>query len=84
MFMTSTSLILRVNIRYITIFDNSCSQTLFRLTTLEIYWKWIYVVCQCEHPFLQDINYMQVVDGKLSQTCYLVALDSCYKTFCKR
>uniref|UniRef100_A0ACD5WFQ3 Uncharacterized protein n=1 Tax=Avena sativa TaxID=4498 RepID=A0ACD5WFQ3_AVESA len=25
-----------------------------------------------------------VVDGKLSQTCYLMALDSCYNTFCKR
>ncbi|XP_062074180.1 hydroxymethylglutaryl-CoA synthase [Humulus lupulus] len=25
-----------------------------------------------------------VVDGKLSQTCYLVALDSCYKQLCKK
>ncbi|PIN11997.1 Hydroxymethylglutaryl-CoA synthase [Handroanthus impetiginosus] len=25
-----------------------------------------------------------VVDGKLSQTCYLMALDSCYKTFCNK
>lgn len=25
-----------------------------------------------------------VVDGKLSQTCYLMALDSCYKRFCER
>ncbi|KAJ4954837.1 hypothetical protein NE237_011620 [Protea cynaroides] len=25
-----------------------------------------------------------VVDGKLSQTCYLMALDSCYKRFCDR
>ncbi|XP_027085226.1 hydroxymethylglutaryl-CoA synthase-like isoform X1 [Coffea arabica] len=25
-----------------------------------------------------------VVDGKLSQTCYLMALDSCYKTFCHK
>ncbi|GAB2274031.1 hypothetical protein Dimus_008800 [Dionaea muscipula] len=25
-----------------------------------------------------------VVDGKLSQTCYLVALDSCYKRFCSK
>ncbi|KAI8546403.1 hypothetical protein RHMOL_Rhmol07G0114500 [Rhododendron molle] len=25
-----------------------------------------------------------VVDGKLSQTCYLMALDSCYKSFCKK
>ncbi|KQK23961.1 hydroxymethylglutaryl-CoA synthase isoform X1 [Brachypodium distachyon] len=25
-----------------------------------------------------------VVDGKLSQTCYLMALDSCYNTFCKK
>ncbi|KAF3789706.1 Hydroxymethylglutaryl-CoA synthase [Nymphaea thermarum] len=25
-----------------------------------------------------------VVDGKLSQTCYLMALDSCYKTFCSK
>ncbi|KAJ6341881.1 hypothetical protein OIU78_009930 [Salix suchowensis] len=25
-----------------------------------------------------------VVDGKLSQTCYLMALDSCYKTFCAK
>nr|AEC13715.1 hydroxymethylglutaryl-CoA synthase [Catharanthus roseus] len=25
-----------------------------------------------------------VVDGKLSQTCYLMALDSCYKTFCRK
>ncbi|XP_048320179.1 hydroxymethylglutaryl-CoA synthase [Ziziphus jujuba] len=25
-----------------------------------------------------------VVDGKLSQTCYLLALDSCYKQFCKK
>ncbi|KDP25525.1 hypothetical protein JCGZ_20681 [Jatropha curcas] len=25
-----------------------------------------------------------VVDGKLSQTCYLMALDSCYKNFCAK
>ncbi|KAJ6840496.1 hydroxymethylglutaryl-CoA synthase [Iris pallida] len=25
-----------------------------------------------------------VVDGKLSQTCYLMALDSCYKRFCSK
>ncbi|KAF8412337.1 hypothetical protein HHK36_000299 [Tetracentron sinense] len=25
-----------------------------------------------------------VVDGKLSQTCYLMALDSCYKRFCNK
>ncbi|GJN09292.1 hypothetical protein PR202_ga27288 [Eleusine coracana subsp. coracana] len=25
-----------------------------------------------------------VVDGKLSQTCYLMALDSCYNVFCKK
>ncbi|KAI4347486.1 hypothetical protein L6164_008296 [Bauhinia variegata] len=25
-----------------------------------------------------------VVDGKLSQTCYLMALDSCYKRFCEK
>ncbi|KAK2983943.1 hypothetical protein RJ640_018802 [Escallonia rubra] len=25
-----------------------------------------------------------VVDGKLSQTCYLMALDSCYKIFCEK
>ncbi|MED6207454.1 hypothetical protein PIB30_035933 [Stylosanthes scabra] len=25
-----------------------------------------------------------VVDGKLSQTCYLMALDSCYKVFCEK
>nr|GMD98196.1 hydroxymethylglutaryl-CoA synthase-like [Ipomoea batatas] len=25
-----------------------------------------------------------VVDGKLSQTCYLMALDSCYKTLCSK
>ncbi|KAK6117109.1 hypothetical protein DH2020_049154 [Rehmannia glutinosa] len=25
-----------------------------------------------------------VVDGKLSQTCYLMALDSCYKSFCNK
>ncbi|GAY41276.1 hypothetical protein CUMW_058170 [Citrus unshiu] len=25
-----------------------------------------------------------VVDGKLSQTCYLMALDSCYKYFCQK
>ncbi|KAK6158094.1 hypothetical protein DH2020_005408 [Rehmannia glutinosa] len=25
-----------------------------------------------------------VVDGKLSQTCYLMALDSCYKSFCDK
>lgn len=25
-----------------------------------------------------------VVDGKLSQTCYLTAVDSCYKTFCNK
>ncbi|KAG5557131.1 hypothetical protein RHGRI_007412 [Rhododendron griersonianum] len=25
-----------------------------------------------------------VVDGKLSQTCHLMALDSCYKSFCKK
>ncbi|KAB8111376.1 hypothetical protein EE612_049013 [Oryza sativa] len=25
-----------------------------------------------------------VVDGKLSQTCYLMALDSCYRQFCKK
>ncbi|KAK8483804.1 hypothetical protein V6N13_021597 [Hibiscus sabdariffa] len=25
-----------------------------------------------------------VVDGKLSQTCYLMALDSCYKSFCHK
>ncbi|CAJ1952606.1 unnamed protein product [Sphenostylis stenocarpa] len=25
-----------------------------------------------------------VVDGKLSQTCYLMALDSCYQIFCKK
>ncbi|XP_061361106.1 hydroxymethylglutaryl-CoA synthase-like isoform X2 [Gastrolobium bilobum] len=25
-----------------------------------------------------------VVDGKLSQTCYLMALDSCYKLFCEK
>ncbi|XP_010533729.1 PREDICTED: hydroxymethylglutaryl-CoA synthase-like [Tarenaya hassleriana] len=25
-----------------------------------------------------------VVDGKLSQTCYLMALDSCYKTLCNK
>ncbi|XP_059451892.1 hydroxymethylglutaryl-CoA synthase-like [Corylus avellana] len=25
-----------------------------------------------------------VVDGKLSQTCYLMALDSCYKHFCEK
>ncbi|KAL0329705.1 UNVERIFIED_CONTAM: Hydroxymethylglutaryl-CoA synthase [Sesamum radiatum] len=25
-----------------------------------------------------------VVDGKLSQTCYLMALDSCYKSFCAK
>ncbi|KAI9078238.1 hypothetical protein K1719_039852 [Acacia pycnantha] len=25
-----------------------------------------------------------VVDGKLSQTCYLMALDSCYKNFCEK
>ncbi|KAL0282057.1 UNVERIFIED_CONTAM: Hydroxymethylglutaryl-CoA synthase [Sesamum angustifolium] len=25
-----------------------------------------------------------VVDGKLSQTCYLMALDSCYKSFCQK
>ncbi|KAL9670349.1 hypothetical protein QQ045_007900 [Rhodiola kirilowii] len=25
-----------------------------------------------------------VVDGKLSQTCYLMALDSCYKCFCAK
>lgn len=25
-----------------------------------------------------------VVDGKLSQTCYLMALDSCYKNFCNK
>ncbi|CAI9772514.1 unnamed protein product [Fraxinus pennsylvanica] len=25
-----------------------------------------------------------VVDGKLSQTCYLLALDSCYKSFCTK
>ncbi|XP_064980043.1 hydroxymethylglutaryl-CoA synthase-like isoform X2 [Musa acuminata AAA Group] len=25
-----------------------------------------------------------VVDGKLSQTCYLMALDSCYKCFCSK
>ncbi|KAL2547372.1 Hydroxymethylglutaryl-CoA synthase [Forsythia ovata] len=25
-----------------------------------------------------------VVDGKLSQTCYLMALDSCYKSFCSK
>ncbi|MCH91841.1 hydroxymethylglutaryl-CoA synthase, partial [Trifolium medium] len=24
-----------------------------------------------------------VVDGKLSQTCYLMALDTCYKNFCQ-
>jgi hydroxymethylglutaryl-CoA synthase len=24
------------------------------------------------------------VDGKLSQTCYLMALDSCYKQFCAK
>jgi hypothetical protein len=26
----------------------------------------------------------QVADGKLSQTCYLIALDSCYKQFCNK
>jgi hydroxymethylglutaryl-CoA synthase len=26
----------------------------------------------------------QVVDGKLSQTCYLMALDSCYRQFCNK
>uniref|UniRef100_A0A0E0K759 Hydroxymethylglutaryl-coenzyme A synthase C-terminal domain-containing protein n=1 Tax=Oryza punctata TaxID=4537 RepID=A0A0E0K759_ORYPU len=25
-----------------------------------------------------------VVDGKLSQTCYLMALASCYNVFCKK
>jgi hypothetical protein len=29
-----------VNIRYITILHNPCSETLFRQNTLEIYWKW--------------------------------------------
>ncbi|KAF9689403.1 hypothetical protein SADUNF_Sadunf01G0088700 [Salix dunnii] len=34
-------------------------------------------------PFYIDSLFF-VVDGKLSQTCYLMALDSCYKTFCAK
>ncbi|GAU20682.1 hypothetical protein TSUD_230960 [Trifolium subterraneum] len=32
--------------------------------------------------FLMQI--FEVVDGKLSQTCYLMALDTCYKNFCQK
>jgi len=36
----------------------------------------------CLHSLLEIP--LQVVDGKLSQTCYLMALDSCYKQFCHK
>jgi hypothetical protein len=34
--------------------------------------------------FLITAYSFQVVDGKLSQTCYLMALDSCYRQFCNK
>lgn len=34
--------------------------------------------------YLSSDLYLQVVDGKLSQTCYLMALDSCYKRYCAK
>lgn len=44
MSMTSTSLILRANIRSVSSLHDSCTQTLFRHNELQIQWKGIYVV----------------------------------------
>lgn len=89
MFTISTSLILQVNTRLV--FLGSLNHIILIYMCMYLTWLEFFSGIECHvsgYPWVQHFlitaDLLQVVDGKLSQTCYLMALDSCYRQFCNK
>ena len=81
MSMISTSLISQVNIRLV---FQSLNHLLSYTCTCPSWFEFFSAIEWHVQHFLITADSLQVVDGKLSQTCYLMALDSCYRQFCNK